>query len=129
LVFDVREPSEFGISHLDKAIQINPQTSTEDFLNEFIDELENKHVVFYCSVGERSSLLATQLQKAIQDGGAKEVYNLVGGLFNWHNEKRPLMQEDTKTTLIHPYNRRWSRLIEDKDSIRYKPNSYHIELK
>ncbi len=122
LIFDVREYDEYAVSHLKNAIQMDPNTKLREFLEAYSDELSNKTIVFYCSVGERSSRLAAKYKHSLEAQGAKEVYNLVGGLFQWHNEKRELMQENTETTLIHPYNRSWGRLLDDKNAISLKPN-------
>ena len=127
IVFDVREFDEYAISHLKNAIQIDPNTKLSEFLDAYSDELNNKTIVFYCSVGERSSKLAAMYTLSLEAQGTQEIYNLVGGLFQWHNEKRELMQENTETTLIHPYNRFWGRLLDDKNAISFKPNNKAIE--
>ena len=122
LIFDVREPEEYAVSHLKNAIQINPNMKISKFLDAYSDELNHKTIVFYCSVGERSSKLAAKYKLSLEAQGAQEIYNLVGGIFQWHNEKRKLMEENTETSLIHPYNRFWGRLLDDKNAISYKPN-------
>ena len=126
LIFDVREPEEYAVSHLKNAIQINPNIKISKFLDAYSDELNHKTIVFYCSVGERSSKLAAGYDHSLKAQGAIETYNLVGGIFQWHNEKRILMEENTETSFIHPYNRFWGRLLDDKNAISYKPNNKTI---
>ena len=127
LIFDVRQLEEYVVSHLKNAIQIDPDTKINEFVAEYSEELSDKTIVFYCSVGERSSKLAEQLKPSLEAQGALASFNLVGGLFQWHNEKRKLMREDTETTLIHPYNRYWGRLIDDKNTISYESSDKALE--
>ena len=127
LIFDVRELEEYAVSHLKNSLQIDPDTKINEFLAQYSEELIDKTIIFYCSVGERSSKLAEQLKPSLEAHGALASFNLVGGLFQWHNEKRKLMQEDTETTLIHPYNRYWGRLIDDKNTITYESSDKALE--
>ena len=124
IVFDVREPKEYAVSHIDGAINISPKMSAEDFLATYGDRIAGRKVVFYCSVGRRSSIMSNRLIALNPDNG--DSYNLQGGIFQWHNEKRPLMVSrpeghDLPTRNVHPYNSLWSRYISDKKAIRYKP--------
>lgn len=103
LIFDVREQDEFEVSHISNAIRIPPQMSPEDFLNRFGENLNNKLLIFYCSVGERSSRFTELL--TVQKGTLNfEAANLKGGLFKWHNENRPVTNKHGSADAIHPYN-------------------------
>jgi len=121
IVFDVREQKEFKVSHLSQAIQLDPEISTQAFINLFKHQITGKNIVFYCSVGQRSSILASQLKPDLLEQGATTVYNLKGGIFQWHNEQRELMQDKKPTQFIHPYNPLWGLLLEEKKTIRFKP--------
>ncbi|MBO1254396.1 rhodanese-like domain-containing protein [Alteromonas sp. 5E99-2] len=113
LIFDVRKPKEFKVSHLANAIQVDPDISESDFMNLFASDLKDKTAVFYCSVGRRSSELITRLahhEKTIK------MVNLEGGIFKWTNKEMPV-----NGVGVHPYNWYWSRLIEDKEKIFYSP--------
>lgn len=124
VVFDVREPAEFDVSHLEGAIQIDPGIRPEAFMDQFGDAISGKTIVFYCSVGRRSSNLAERLDTVLAANGNDASYNLTGGLFQWHNEDRPVMTETGGTTrAIHPYNNHWGRLIDDKAAISYRPEA------
>lgn len=120
VVFDVREPDEYAVSHIDGAIQVDPDISVEAFTERYAALLEDRTVVFYCSVGRRSSILAQRLDSAVVEHGATATYNLIGGIFQWRNENRPLVDGDGQTSAVHPYNRFWGRLIEDKKAIEYE---------
>ena len=122
VIFDVREKSEFEVSHLEGAIQVDPGITTKELLAKYADVIEGKKVVFYCSVGQRSSHLASQSQSTLIDKGATGAYNLEGGIFNWHNEQRDLVSNDhTPTNVVHPYNAYWGRMVNDRSKTSYKP--------
>ena len=121
VVFDVREPKEHAVSHISGSIRVPPGMSPEAFMARFGDQLEGRKVVLYCSVGERSSQMAKQIEQMAEDSGARGVYNLVGGIFNWHNQRRPLINAAGPTDRVHPYNWWWSRLVERRKLASYEP--------
>jgi rhodanese-related sulfurtransferase len=122
VVFDVREPEEFAVSHIDGAIQIMPNIDAGEFIEDYGELLEGKQVVFYCSVGRRSSELASRLGDAPFEHGATSSRNLIGGVFSWVNEGRQLRSSSqTATNLVHPYNKYWGRLVNDSDKLSYTP--------
>jgi rhodanese-related sulfurtransferase len=65
-------------------------------------------VVVYCAVGYRSSALAQKLQKA----GLTNVFSLDGSIFQWANEGRQLYRGSERVKEVHPYNRKWGRLLK-----------------
>ncbi|MEM7193366.1 MAG: rhodanese-like domain-containing protein [Pseudomonadota bacterium] len=119
IVFDVREKEEHSVSHLESAIRLSPQTTAKQFLETYGDQVDGKTVVFYCSVGERSSIMLSKLNQSLADAGAVGAFNLDGGIFARHNENRPLMKGEHITRDIHPFNAYWGRLINNQSSIRY----------
>lgn len=54
----------------------------KDPLKLLADIKPDSHIVVYCSVSYRSSILARRLQ----DMGFTNVYNLEGSIFKWANE-------------------------------------------
>ncbi len=121
--FDVRELDEFGVSHISGAIQVAPSISNEEFLQRFDDLLKGKTLIFYCSVGKRSSALVDRLQHQLKFLGYTSVYNLRGGIFGWHNSGRAVEDGEGVVEKIHPYSRVWSRLIHDQKSIAFYPST------
>lgn len=111
-ILDAREPAEFAVSHLPGAIRIDPDASAENAIAK-IDPA--RPVVIYCSVGYRSSELADRLIKA----GIANVVNLEGSIFKWANEGRPLTQEGKPIRKVHPYNRKYGRML--KPELRADP--------
>lgn len=120
VVFDVREPEEYAVSHLKGAIQVDPDISQEDFLARFGDVLKDKQVVFYCSVGRRSSLLADKVSDSLFESGAEEIFNLKHGIFGWHDEEKPLVIANQSTEYVHPFSWRWKRYLKRKEFARYQ---------
>lgn len=106
-VLDTREPSEFSISHIHKAIF----AGYDNFKLEAIENQIQKEdtVVVYCSIGVRSEKIGEQLQAA----GYKNVFNLYGGIFDWFDKGHKIYdQEEESTQKIHTYNRFWSKFVE-----------------
>lgn len=120
LFFDVRERKEFDVSHIVNSEQVDPELSASDFMAQFDQDWSGKTLVFYCSVGRRSSILAEKVQAELKAAGAKEVYNLKEGIFAWHNAELPLENAAGSTDLVHPFNAFWGRMINRKDLVAYK---------
>lgn len=121
VLFDVREMPEFAVSHIKGAIQIDPEMSGQEFLSRYGSAIKNRKVVFYCSVGYRSSLMAETLLNHSPTHSPDDFLNLRHGLFGWHNQSRDLVRGNTPTELIHPYNFWWGRLLERGDLKSYTP--------
>ena len=118
--FDVRETEEFAVSRIAGAQRIDPDIGTAEFLRR-IGDVTGKKVVFYCSVGVRSSMLAGRVQEVLRARGAAAVYNLSGGIFRWHNERRPLSARNGRTDKVHPYSSYWSRYLKRQGLASYRP--------
>ncbi len=65
ILFDVRTKEEFAVSHLPNAIRLDPDMDPRTFLDEYGDLLEQNQVLFYCSVGRRSTQLAERVTKIL----------------------------------------------------------------
>ena len=121
LLFDVREPEEFAVSHLPGGIRLDPGISSADFTELYGPQVAGRRVVFYCSVGMRSSRLAEALTPALEKLGAQSVANLRGGIFRWQGEGGPLQNAAGPTRYVHPYDRRWGQLIPNDGPRRLTP--------
>ena len=120
VIFDVREPEEYAVSHIEGAIRVDPSISPDRFLIAYGEQMEGRPVVFYCSVGMRSSIIADAVQESLRKQGATDVFNLEGGLFAWHNDGRALVSLDGRqpTEFIHPFDSYWGQLIERQSLIK-----------
>lgn len=90
LLLDVRTQAEFRVSHIAGAIRVDPQASTKSISALIKEQGSPELVVLYCSVGYRSTRMANRLQKILPPDSDVHLYNLSGGVFLWHNQKRPL---------------------------------------
>ena len=123
VLIDTREAEEYAVSHLARAERLDPNAWVWAFKERFGHRVAGKTVVFYCSVGERSSRMAEHVLDAARAGGAREVLNLAGGIFAWHNAQLPLSSAAGPTDHVHPYDGEWGRLVERKALRRLRPQT------
>lgn len=120
-IFDVREEDEYAVSRIAGAQRVDPGTLGWRFVRDQGDKLAGKTVVFYCSVGVRSSKLASRVAEDLRGHGVKGVYNLEGGVFRWHNEGRGLIDVEGGTDRVHPYDAYWGKLVERQEKLSLLP--------
>ena len=104
LLFDVREPEEFAVSHLPGARRVG---GVEDALRLLEGEPKDRAIVAYCSVGVRSGTLVEELRAR----GFGNVRNLSGSIFAWANAELPLRNADGPTERVHPFDATWGRFL------------------
>jgi rhodanese-related sulfurtransferase len=108
VILDARTAPEFAISHLERAVPVDPYRPS---LRSLGKAAKNDAIVVYSSAGYRGARVAEFLRRA----GYTSTVNLAGGLFKWANEGRPLFRaEGRPTALVHPYDRRWGMLLDGK---------------
>lgn len=105
VLLDVRKPEEFAVSHLPGATRVEPSAKAAEVVATLPT---NRTAVVYCSVGYRSSELATRLLEA----GFTNVCNLEGSIFQWANENRPLVKDGKPATTVHGYNETFGKLLK-----------------
>lgn len=105
VLIDVRAPAEYAVSHLPGAVRAATVAEQAVVLRAVPPE---RPVVFYCSVGWRSSEAAAHWRAT----GRKPVFNLAGSAFRWANEGRRLEHEGRPVRVVHPYNRSWGALLD-----------------
>jgi rhodanese-related sulfurtransferase len=123
VLLDARSDAEFAVSRIEGARRVEPSMSATQFKDAFGTDLKGRKVVVYCAVGRRSSVLASRIENVAKQAGADGVYSLQGGIFRWHNEKRPLLGPLGATDEVHPYSARAARLIERQEGVAYAPGS------
>jgi rhodanese-related sulfurtransferase len=104
LLLDVRTPTEFAVSHLPGARQVDPAISGPALAATLSPD---RAVVVYCSVGYRSSDCATRLLQA----GFTNVMNLEGSIFQWANDGHPVERDGQRVHEVHPYNATFGKLL------------------
>lgn len=114
LLFDVRRPEEYQMSRIKGGIQISPEMSAQAFFSRYGHEISNKKLIFYCSVGYRSSEFIQRIEAQADEQNVKAISNLKGGIFRWYNEAHPVINEQGITNAIHPSDDAWADLIEPR---------------
>jgi rhodanese-related sulfurtransferase len=112
LLLDVRTTAEFERSHLRNAQQIAPIAP-----GPLLQEVKDRPIVTYCSVGYRSAALAERLRAE----GYSNVLNLEGSIFRWANEGRPLYRGHQLVREVHPYNATWGLLLRKELRAKVAP--------
>ena len=107
LLVDTRSAEEFAISHLPGAVHAEDAQAVRVLIGQ-IDA--TRPVVLYCSVGVRSARVAQELIAA----GADQISNLQGSIFEWANRGLPLMRGSQPEKSVHPFSRKWSKLLDRK---------------
>jgi rhodanese-related sulfurtransferase len=116
-LLDARTASEFAISHIKGAVQIDPYRPS---LHSLRGTPQSGAIVVYSSAGYRGARVGRWLANA----GYTSVVNLNGGLFKWANEGRSLVKEENRpTALVHPYDERWGLLVNG----RYRADAPDVE--
>ena len=123
LLLDARGAGEIAVSRLPGAYEVDPEIGVDAFLERFGALVAGREVLIYCTVGVRSSRLATRLGDALLKRGATRVANLQGGIFALHNGRRPLVDTLGKTEWVHPYSSRWTYYLDRKDLSRFTPRT------
>ena len=104
VLLDAREPREFEVSHLNKAICVGYDHFDLQKTIQQLPEDKNTKIVVYCSLGIRSEDIAEQLKKA----GYKNVFNLYGGIFEWKNKGNSVVNKNNKPTEeVHAFDKEW----------------------
>jgi rhodanese-related sulfurtransferase len=114
LLFDVRRIEEYQMSHIKGSIHISPKMTTQEFIDQYGQYIEDKQLIFYCSVGYRSSQFIERIQDQANKKGVKTLYNLKGGIFRWYNESHQVINDQGNTNNIHPSDKKWADLINQR---------------
>lgn len=117
LLLDTRDASEYAVSHLEGAVH----AETVDLAVVAIATADvDGPVVLYCSVGYRSADLARELLASsdpLLEG--HELLNLEGSIFAWANSGRPVYRDGRKVAKVHPYDKKWGKLL--RSDLRAEP--------
>jgi rhodanese-related sulfurtransferase len=112
VLIDARSADEFAVSRIPGARRAEPRMSEMAFIEAFGDEVKGKTVVFYCSVGMRSSALAARVEPTLRELGAKDMRSLEGGVFAWSHQGLPLENDAGPTGSVHGYDATWGKLLQ-----------------
>ena len=71
-------------------------------------------IVVYCSIGYRSERIGEKLLAA----GYKNVFNLYGGIFDWKNNDRVVVDSKNEPTeKVHSYNKTWGLFLDKGEKV------------
>lgn len=105
ILIDTRPSVEFDDGHLPNALRAE---TTPQALIALQGMPKSVAVVFYCSVGYRSSAIA----RALQDKGYSNVSNLEGSIFAWANAGGHTVATNGPNGRVHPFNAKWGTLLK-----------------
>jgi rhodanese-related sulfurtransferase len=101
MFLDAREPEEFAVSRISGARPVGYERFDPASV---ADVPRESCLIVYCSIGVRSERIAEKLRTA----GFRNVSNLYGGIFEWVNHGRPVVDAAGRPTLrVHAYGRAW----------------------
>ncbi|MEP5611519.1 MAG: rhodanese-like domain-containing protein [Cyclobacteriaceae bacterium] len=105
IILDTRSPEEFDISHIPGATMIDYNSFSKSDVKNLEKDAE---VIVYCSVGYRSERIGEKMQKM----GFTNVKNLYGGIFDWKNQDKEVLNKNQQPTdSVHTYNKSWSQWL------------------
>ncbi|SDX78256.1 Rhodanese-related sulfurtransferase [Lutibacter oricola] len=81
ILIDIRTPREFEQGHLEGAVNVN--YFDKAFLTQMAKYDKSKAIFIYCRSGSRTSSASKKLANA----GFTLIYDLHGGISNWHKNK------------------------------------------
>jgi rhodanese-related sulfurtransferase len=85
ITLDVRTPGEFNEGHIEGALLVDFQSG--NFVNEIASLDKSKTYAVYCRSGNRSG----QAVKVMSEAGFTNIYNLNGGVIDWANAGKTLV--------------------------------------
>lgn len=113
LVLDAREMDEFKTSHIEGAQCVGfDYFNADTFVNAHPDK--NQPIAVYCSIGVRSEQVGLKLKER----GYTNVKNVYGGIFEWSNQEKPLVDiRQNSTKDVHTFSKEWSVWLEKGNKI------------
>ena len=111
LILDARQPEEFNVSHISKAVFLGDETMKMEVLDTVP---VHREIVVYCSLGVRSERASEKIIKR----GFRNVRNLYGGIFEWKNKDYPVVNSDGENTdKVHAYSRQWAKWLNNAEKV------------
>jgi len=106
VILDTRSPEEYSVSHIPGARFVDYKKFKSTDVVQIDKDAE---IVVYCTVGYRSERIGEKLLEM----GFTNVKNLYGGIFQWANEERSLLNnKNSPTDSVHTYSRSWSSWLK-----------------
>lgn len=110
IILDARKKDEYEVSHIKNALWVGYDDFKQDRL---LEVSKNQNIIVYCSVGYRSEKITQKLINL----GYTNTSNLYGGLFEWVNQDRPVVDQNGTTNKIHGFSRLWSVWLKKGEKV------------
>jgi len=111
VIYDSRSIEEFEVSHIKNA-QFIDFDSFKEF--DFSELNTDQKILVYCSIGARSQTVVEHLIK----NGYTNVYNLEGGIFEWvNNDKNIIDTAGENTENIHAFSKAWGIWLQKGNKV------------
>lgn len=113
LLLDAREPDEYAVSKIPGAVYVGYKKFDINTIKG-LNIPKNKKVIVYCSLGVRSEKIGNKIKKA----GYNNVFNLWGGIFEWKNEGKTVVDSNNKPTEnVHAYSKMWGKYLNKGNKV------------
>jgi rhodanese-related sulfurtransferase len=107
LLVDARSTEEFGLSHLQGAVRVDPK---QPDLAAFAHVPRDQPLVVYDAAGVMGAAMVVGLTQA----GFSRVSSLDGGIFRWVNEGHPVVNDSGPSAKVYPLSWSWGRLLKER---------------
>ncbi len=106
LYLDARELAEYKVSKIEDAQWVG----YNDFNLTRVENIDkDQPIIVYCSIGYRSEKVTEQLKA----NGFTNVTNMLGGLFEWANYSKPVVDSTNNITRkIHGFDKDWGKWLD-----------------
>ncbi|WP_411274176.1 rhodanese-like domain-containing protein [Daejeonella sp.] len=109
IFLDAREWDEYAVSKIPDAYYVGFNSFELAKIKTLIPNKDSR-IVVYCSIGVRSERIAEKIKKA----GYNNVFNLWGGIFEWKNNGKTVVDLNEKPTeRVHAYSKKWGVYLEN----------------
>ena len=105
IYLDAREINEYNTSKITNAQWVG----YNDFDISRVENLDkNQQIIVYCSIGYRSEKVTEKLK----DAGFTNVTNMLGGIFEWVNYKKTVVDSSNiETHSVHGFDKEWGKWL------------------
>jgi rhodanese-related sulfurtransferase len=119
LLFDVRDPAEYAVSHIAGARRLDPAADRKAFVAEVGAAGPGSVIVLYCTAMGRSQWFADSVLHDLASVGAGPPHVLTGGLVGWSNAYLPLVSAHGLTRRLHGFNGETARWLIDPSKAHF----------